>query len=58
MHDDTKKVVVYSNDLVIRPAVSAPPNTPMPTIELFTPRYLPSKPLGIVLKKRTEFAVL
>jgi hypothetical protein len=27
-------------------------------IELFTPRYFPSKPCGIFLKKITELAVL
>lgn len=36
----------------------APANTPIPVTELFTPRYFPSKPCGILLKKITELAVL
>lgn len=36
----------------------APANTPIPVTELCTPRYFPSKPGGILLKKITELAVL
>lgn len=36
----------------------APANTPIPVTELCTPRYFPSKPCGILLKKITELAVL
>lgn len=56
--DATTKVIEYVEDFVMKPAVNAPTKTPVPTIELFTPRYLPSKPFGIVLKNKTEFAVL
>lgn len=30
----------------------------MPTMKLFTPRYVPSKPLGIDLKRIIEFETL
>ena len=40
------------------PAVNAPKNIPTPTMKLFTPRYLPSKPLGIALKRIIEFETL
>ena len=38
--------------------MSAPKKIPSPTIKLFTPKNLPSKPRGIVLKRITELAVL
>jgi len=44
--------------LVINPAINAALKIPIPIIKLFTPRYLPSKPRGIVLNKRIEFDVL
>ena len=44
--------------LVIKPAINAALKIPIPIIKLFTPRYLPSKPRGIVLNKRIEFDVL
>lgn len=56
--DDTRKVNTQLKFIATKPAVRAPPNTPIPTIELFTPRYVPSNPFGIVLKSNTEFAVV
>ena len=35
-----------------------PAKIPIPVIALFTPRYLPSNPCGILLKKITELEVL
>lgn len=44
--------------LVINPAINAAMKIPIPIIKLFTPRYLPSKPRGMVLNKRIEFDAL
>jgi hypothetical protein len=44
--------------IATKPAVNAPPKTPNPIMELFTPKYVPSKPFGIALKNKTEFAVV
>ncbi len=40
------------------PAVKAPKNIPTPVMKLFTPRYVPSKPLGIDLNMIIEFETL
>lgn len=40
------------------PAVKAPKNIPTPVMKLFTPRYVPSNPLGIDLKRIIEFETL
>ncbi len=44
--------------MVSSPVTSDPTNTPVPVIALFTPRYLPSNPGGMLLKKITELDVL
>jgi len=44
--------------LVSSPVTREPTNTPVPVIALFTPRYLPSNPWGMLLKKMTELDVL
>ena len=36
----------------------APENIPTPTMKLLTPRYVPSNPFGIVLKRIIEFETL
>ena len=49
--------IVYPNVELITPAIKDATNIPIPTIKLFTPRNLPSKPFGIALKNITEFDV-
>jgi len=53
-----KNKFVYPNKFVSCPVTIAPANTPIPVIELLTPRYFPSNPCGILLKKITELAML
>jgi len=48
----------YPTKSEINPAVNAPENIPTPIMKLFTPRYVPSKPFGIVLKRIIEFDTL
>lgn len=58
MTEETINEVAYPNNKVICPVERAPIKIPIPVIELFTPRYLPSKPYGMLLNKIKEFEVL
>lgn len=49
--------IVYPKNELTNPEISEAENIPIPTMKLFTPRNLPSKPLGIALKNITEFEV-
>ena len=51
-------IVAYPRDFVSSPVTSEPTNIPTPVIALFTPRYFPSNPCGILLKNITELDVL
>ena len=51
-------MIVYPNEFASCPVDKAPIKRPTVVIELFTPRYFPSKPCGMLLKKITELAVL
>jgi hypothetical protein len=44
--------------LVSSPVTIEPTKTPIPVTALFTPRYFPSNPWGMLLKKITELEVL
>lgn len=51
-------IVAYPRDFVSSPVTSEPTNIPNPVTALFTPRYFPSNPCGILLKNITELDVL
>ena len=48
---------VYPNVELTTPDTNDATNIPIPTIKLFTPRNLPSKPFGIALKNIIAFDV-
>lgn len=51
-------IVAYPRNFVSSPVTSEPTNIPTPVTALFTPRYFPSNPCGILLKNITELDVL
>lgn len=53
-----RNIVAYPRNFVNSPVTREPANTPMPVTALFTPRYFPSNPCGMLLKNITELDVL
>jgi hypothetical protein len=51
-------IVAYPRNFASSPVTSEPRNIPIPVTALFTPRYFPSNPCGILLKNITELEVL
>ena len=58
MADAERNMTAYPRNFVISPVTSEPANIPIPVTALFTPRYFPSNPCGILLKNITELDVL
>lgn len=58
MPEAEKNNIAYPKDLVISPVTIDPTNTPTPVTALFTPKYFPSNPCGMLLKNITDVEVL
>ena len=58
MDEAERNIAAYPRNFVSSPVTSAPANMPTPVTALFTPRYFPSTPCGILLKNITELEVL
>src|SRR5574340_1233427 len=58
MDEAERNIAAYPRNFVSSPVTSEPANMPTPVTALFTPRYFPSNPCGILLKNITELDVL
>ena len=58
MAEAERNIAAYPSNFVSSPVTSEPANMPIPVTALFTPRYFPSNPCGILLKNITELEVL
>lgn len=58
MAEAERNIAAYPRNFVSSPVTSEPANMPTPVTALFTPRYFPSNPCGMLLKNITELEVL
>lgn len=58
MDEAERNITTYPKNFVSSPVTSEPANIPIPVTALFTPRYFPSNPCGMLLKNITELDVL